>query len=66
MLKRLKGSEETLQHFCDKYGNYKNMKLGIFLHDVHPYLVDKETGKRLDGIMFCPYCGVSVDNEERP
>jgi len=64
MLIKIEG-RETQRHFCDNQRPCTH-ELDIFIHDVHPYAVVRKTGKRVGGISFCPYCGVEIDNEERP
>ena len=64
MLKVIKG-HETLRHICD-YWWPETQELDIFIQDVHPYAVIGKTGKTVGSISFCPYCGIKINNEERP
>lgn len=64
MLEKLKGSVESLRHFCDgKSRTYLAQRPPVLLHDVQASLL---VGSELVHIKFCPYCGVEVDAEPRP
>ena len=76
MLKNIPGYETNV-HLCEKmkagseimsiapreYGKKDGVKIQI--HDIHPYIFIEAT-KRMIPITYCPFCGVDVDNEERP
>ena len=61
MLKPVKGSSETLQHFCK---GRKKPAIDIFIHDVTAYILEWENEKpKLINIKHCPFCGVIIDND---
>lgn len=64
MLKKVKTSSETYQHFCNNKRKGYKPPIDIFLHDIKAYIID-ETGDipNLIDIRYCPFCGIDVESE---
>jgi len=75
MLKNVPGHEMHV-HFCDmhKIGDKtttipprnigRDHGVQVEIHDVHPRLFVESTNKSIP-ISYCPFCGASIDAEER-